>query len=46
MNGPWSVKEATDEFSGLSGGGDFSLVFSEVGDSGVETLTGEIQFTP
>jgi hypothetical protein len=46
INGLWSVKEATDEFSGLSGGGDFSLVVSEARDSGVDTTTGEIEFTP
>jgi len=46
INGSWSVKEATDEFSGLSGGGDFWLNLRGGGDSGVDTLTGEIQLTP
>jgi hypothetical protein len=46
INGVWFVKEATDEFSGLSGKGDVSIFFNEVGVSEVETITGEIQFTP
>ena len=45
QNGPWTVKEGTDDFSGLSGGGDFWVVLDKVTQSGVETLTGEIQFS-
>ena len=43
-NGPWSFIEATEDFSGLSGGGDFWVVYDEGGLSGVETLTGDVQF--
>lgn len=45
LNGPWSIQEATGDFSGLSGGGDFRLIYGE-DDSGVETLTGDIEFSP
>lgn len=45
QNGPWTVKEGTEDFSGLSGGGDFWVIGDEAARSGVETLTGEIQFS-
>jgi len=44
-NGPWSIVEAADDFSGLDGGGDFWVVFDEDGKTGVETLRGDIQFS-
>jgi hypothetical protein len=37
---------AADDFSGLEGGGEFWVVFDEEGKTGVETLTGDIQFSP
>jgi hypothetical protein len=44
VNGPWTVKEGTDDFSGLSGGGDFHTLFDLTERSGVVAYTGEIQF--
>jgi hypothetical protein len=44
-NGPWSIVEAADDFSGLYGEGEFWVVFDEEGKTGVETLTGNIQFS-
>ncbi len=42
-NGRWRIAGATGDFTGLSGGGDFSVV-EETPDSGTETLTGEIEY--
>jgi hypothetical protein len=50
QTGPWEIKEATGDFVGLVGGGDYELVFdSERASSasaylgtGVETFTGSI----
>ncbi|CAN5745917.1 hypothetical protein BH20PSE1_BH20PSE1_16710 [soil metagenome] len=44
-NGQWSIVEAADDFSGLDGGGEFSAVIDEGWKTGVETLTGNIQFS-
>lgn len=44
QNGPWTVKEGTEDFFDLSGGGDF-WVIGDGAQSEVETLTGEIQFS-
>jgi hypothetical protein len=44
-NGQWSIVEAADDFSGLDGGGEFSAVVDEGWRTGVETLTGDIQFS-
>ena len=44
QNGPWTIIEATEDFVGLDGGGDFSVVF-ETQTTAVETLTGDIEFT-
>ena len=46
QNGPWSILEATQDFNGLEGEGDFSVVFNDAEESGVETFTGEIQSSP
>ena len=45
QNGPWRIVAATEDFTGLSGSGDFSVV-EETPDSGTETLTGEIEYAP
>jgi hypothetical protein len=45
VNGPWTINEGTDDFSGLSGGGDFQTIFDFDEQSGVVTYTGEIQFS-
>jgi len=44
-NGPWSIVEAADDFLGLDGGGEFSAMVDEGSRTGVETLTGDIQFS-
>jgi hypothetical protein len=44
-SGPWTVKEGTDDFSGLSGGGEIRAILDLVAKSAVETITGEIQFS-
>ena len=41
--GPWTVKEGTDDFSGLSGGGEFQAIFDLEAQSGVEIYTGQIE---
>jgi len=41
LNGPWSILEGTGDFTGLQGEGDLSLRL----DFGVETLTGDIEYT-
>lgn len=45
QNGPWSILEGTEGFTGLQGEGDFSVVADEESLSGVETLTGDIEHT-
>ena len=45
-NGSWNTFAATEDLIGLSGRGDFSVVVDEVSASGVETLTGEIEYSP
>ncbi len=44
-NGQWSIVEAADDFLGLDGGGEFSAMVDEGLRTGVETLTGDIQFS-
>jgi hypothetical protein len=44
--GPWSIVAATEDFTGLAGGGGFSIVVDNATASGVETLTGEIEYSP
>ena len=44
-SGPWTVKEGTDDFSGLSGGGEFQGIFDLEDQSGVSTYTGEIEYS-
>ena len=44
-NGPWSILESTGAFTGLQGGGDFSVVYADDAPTGVETLTGDIEYT-
>lgn len=46
QNGPWSVKDGSDDFSGLSGDGDFWVIYTDGGESGVETFIGEVQYVP
>jgi hypothetical protein len=41
--GPWTVKEGTDDFSGLSGGGELQAIIDLEDQSGVEIHTGEIE---
>lgn len=43
-NGNWNVTGGTGDFARLHGQGDFWVVLSEGGLSGVETLTGSIHF--
>lgn len=43
-NGPWHFVAATGDFTGLAGGGDFWVVVDEGTASGVEALTGEIEY--
>ncbi|MEE9413771.1 MAG: hypothetical protein V3V01_00710 [Acidimicrobiales bacterium] len=44
LNGPWEVRSATGGFSGLGGGGDFSVTFSDDDSAGTESLIGEIAY--
>jgi hypothetical protein len=45
-NGPWSISVSTQDFVGLIGEGDFSVVFApDDAPRGVETLTGDIEYT-
>jgi len=44
-NGHWNITDATDDFTGLHGEGDFSVTFTPP-DSGVETLTGDVHYEP
>ena len=45
-NGPWSISVGTEDFAGLIGDGDFSVVFApDDAPRGVETLTGDIEYT-
>ena len=39
QNVPWEIVDATDDFSGLEGGGDWQ------GTGGSETIEGEVEFT-
>jgi CubicO group peptidase (beta-lactamase class C family) len=43
-SGPWKIVDATDDFSGLSGAGNFALFMDDTDPTaGVEALTGQIQ---
>lgn len=44
-NGNWNITDATEDFAGLHGQGDFSLVLVSP-TQGEETLTGRIHFHP
>ncbi|MBN4047467.1 hypothetical protein JYT71_00515 [Acidimicrobiaceae bacterium AH-315-P05] len=44
QTGPWEVGEGTEDFAGLVGGGDFSVVYGP-SFSGIETLAGTIEFS-
>ena len=45
-NGTWSIVEGSDDFAGLQGSGDWSIVYEETGpDVGVGTWTGDINYT-
>jgi hypothetical protein len=45
-NGTWTVVEGSDDFAGLQGGGDWSIVYPTDGpDIGVGTWTGDIKYT-
>jgi hypothetical protein len=44
-SGPWSVEEGSDDFIGLQGGGEWSVVYSPDGPEGVDTWTGDINYT-
>ena len=41
---PWRVSDATEDFTGLEGDGDFSVDQNEEDKTGVETLTGEVAY--
>ncbi len=41
----WRVLESSDDFAGLQGEGDFSWVLHQIGQSGEETLAGDIEYT-
>ena len=41
---PWRVVDATDDFSGLEGDGEFSVDENDEDKTGVETLTGEVAY--
>jgi hypothetical protein len=43
--GSWTVKEGRDDFSGLSGGGEFQAVFDLEDQSGVAIYTGVIEYS-
>ena len=44
-NGQWNITDATGDFTGLHGGGDFYVIFTGP-DSGEETLTGSVHYEP
>jgi hypothetical protein len=45
-NGTWSVVEGSDDFDGLQGSGDWSIVYDQTGGgSGVGTWTADINYT-
>jgi hypothetical protein len=45
-NGTWSVVESSDDFDGLQGSGDWSIVYDQTGGgSGAGTWTGDINYT-
>ena len=45
QNGHWNITDATGDFAGLRGQGDFSVVVTGP-DSGTETLTGVVHYEP
>lgn len=47
-SGTWTISEGSDDFVGLQGGGDWSIVYAVGGDPNVAvgTWTGDISFTP
>jgi hypothetical protein len=44
-SGSWSVVEGFDDFVGLQGGGEWSVVYSSGLPEGVETWTGDINYS-
>ena len=44
QTGPWEVDEGTEDFAGLVGGGDFSVVYDGT-DTNMETVAGTIEFS-
>lgn len=44
-NGPWSVVEGSEDFDGLQGSGEWSVVYDPDVPEGVETWTGNINYT-
>jgi hypothetical protein len=44
-NGTWSFVEGSDDFVGLQGSGEWSVVYSPDGPEGVDTWTGDINYT-
>jgi hypothetical protein len=45
-NGSWTVAEGSDEFVGLQGAGEWSVVYTADLPEGVETYTGTVEYTP
>lgn len=45
-HGHWNITDATDDFAGLRGEGDFSVTFDPDTNTGEEILTGQIHFHP
>ena len=41
---PWRVVDATEDFTGLEGDGEFSVDENDEDKTGVETLTGEVAY--
>jgi hypothetical protein len=44
-SGTWSVAEGSDDFVGLQGSGEWSVVYNPDAPEGVETWTGDINYT-
>jgi hypothetical protein len=44
-NGTWSSLAGSDDFVGLQGSGEWSVVYSPDGPEGVDTWTGDINYT-
>jgi len=44
FDGPWTVIDATDDFAGLSGSGEWFGEVAEDGSGGVDSLTGTMSF--